>query len=99
MELAFKLWFRWDNWLKTKSYENYLNNFDEDLNGAKIYLLVETTLELIINYFLMVYLFLGAISEQEVDEEKALYVFTAAKDDESLPIVTNLMTNEPNFAV
>ena len=47
----------------------------------------------------MVYLFLGAISEQEVDEEKALNVFTAAKDDESLPIVTNLMTNEPNFAV
>ena len=46
----------------------------------------------------MVYLFLGAISEQEVDEEKALNVFTAAKDDESLPIVTNLMTNEPNFA-
>lgn len=59
VELGCQLWFRWDNWYIDDSYETYFDNIDAGVTASKVYIVAQTVVDLILNYFLITYLFLG----------------------------------------
>ena len=63
IDLGLKIWFRRDNWFEDRSYQKYVDDITEGANHRKAYVIVCTIVELVINYFLMTYLFLGQVKE------------------------------------